>query len=254
MPIPQPHATTSEDNRATCPTDSAAALSKRRLLVRMLAGFVLILSLFAVVFFIPAGTLRYWQAWAYLAVLVIPIISCYCYFYRVDPDLLERRLRQREQVQEQKQLLRWTRPLFIAVLTVPGFDYRFGWSKTLLGGVPLWLTVVSDAMVLAAILSVWWVVNVNRYAGRTIQVDAGQKVITTGPYRFIRHPMYAGSAVLFFFTPMALNSWVMMPVFALWVLFCVVRIPSEEKVLREQLPGYTEYCQRTRYRLIPLVW
>jgi len=220
----------------------------------MLAAFVLILSLFAAVFFIPAGTLRYWQAWAFLAALVIPTFTGYCYFYRVDPELLERRLRQKEQVHEQQLLLRWTRPLFITVLTVPGIDYRFGWSKTLLGGVPLWLTAVSDAMALAAMIFVWWVVNVNRYAGRTIQVDAGQKVITTGPYRIVRHPMYAGSAVLFFFMPMALGSWIALPTYVLLIPFYVVRLLNEEKVLREQLPGYTEYCQRTRYRLIPFVW
>jgi protein-S-isoprenylcysteine O-methyltransferase Ste14 len=220
----------------------------------MLTGFCLILIIYGGILFIPAGTLRFWQAWAFLVVLVVPTFSGYCYFYRVDPQLLERRLRQKEQVREQKLLMRWVKPLFLIVLAIPGFDHRFGWSKTLLGGVPLWLTVVSDAMVLAGILSVAWVIKINRFAGRTIQVDAGQKVVTTGPYRFVRHPMYAASSVLFIFTPLALGSWVAWPAFALLSPTLVIRILNEEKVLREQLAGYTEYCQRTRFRLIPFVW
>ncbi len=252
--MPQPHAAKSEENATANPADPAPASSKRRLLVRMLAAFMLILIVYGGILFIPAGTLRFWQAWAYLSVLIIPTFSGYCYIYRVDPQLLERRLRQKEQVREQKLLMRWAKPLFLAVFAVPGLDYRFGWSKTLLGGVPLWLTVVSDAMALAAILFVVWCFSFNRFAGRTIQIETEQKVITTGPYRFVRHPMYAGSAILMLFTPLALGSWIAMPTFVLWAPFYAVRILNEEKVLREQLPGYTEYCQRTCYRMIPMVW
>lgn len=250
--MPKP---TSQSNAAAENANSGSqSPNKRSLLFRMLAAFSLILIVYAGVFFLPAGTLSFWQAWVYLSILIVPTFSGYCYFYRVDPQLLERRLRQKEQVREQKLLMRWVKLLFLAVFTVPGFDYRFGWSKTLLGGVPLWLTVVSEAMVLVGILSVAWVVNVNRFAGRTIQVDAGQKVVTTGPYRFVRHPMYTGSAVLMLFTPLALGSWIALPAFALLTPSLVIRILNEEKVLREQLAGYSEYCQRTRYRLIPLVW
>jgi protein-S-isoprenylcysteine O-methyltransferase Ste14 len=220
----------------------------------MLAAFALILILFCGIFFLPAGTLNFWQAWIYLAILAVPTFSGYCYFYRVDPEVLERRLRQKEQVREQQLLMRWFKPLFLAAILVPGFDYRFGWSKALLGAVPLWLTVFSEAMVLAGILSAVWVVSINRFAARTIQVEAGQKVITTGPYRFVRHPLYAASVVLWLFTPTALGSWVALPAFALLTSFYVYRILNEEKVLREELAGYTEYCQRTRYRLIPFVW
>jgi protein-S-isoprenylcysteine O-methyltransferase Ste14 len=220
----------------------------------MLTAFFLILIVYAGVLFIPAGTLSFWQAWVYLAVLIVPTFSGYCYIYRFDPELLERRMRQKEQVREQKLLMRWVKPLFLVFFMVPGLDYRFAWSKTLLGAVPLWLTVLSNAIALAAILFVMWCFSYNRFAARTIQVEAEQKVITTGPYRFVRHPMYAGSAVLFLFTPLALGSWIAMPAVALWAPFYAVRILSEEKVLREQLAGYSEYCERTRCRLIPLVW
>lgn len=241
-------------NAAANPTDPVAAPSKRRLLIKMLAAFCLILIVYGGILFIPAGTLSFWQAWVYLAVLIVPTFSGYCYIYRVDPELLERRMRQKEQVREQKLLMRWVKPLFLVFFMVPGLDYRFAWSKTLLGGVPLWLTVLSDAIALAALLSVMWCFRFNRFAGRTIQVEAEQKVISTGPYRFVRHPMYAASAVLMLFTPLALGSWIAMPAVALWAPFYAVRILSEEKVLREQLPGYAEYCLRTRYRMIPFVW
>jgi len=101
---------------------------------------------------------------------------------------------------------------------------------------------------------VFWVLRVNSYAGRTIQVDAGQTVISTGPYAWVRHPMYFGTVVLWMGTPLALGSWVALPVFALLVSFYVLRLLSEEKVLRTELPGYAEYCAKTRFHLIPLVW
>jgi protein-S-isoprenylcysteine O-methyltransferase Ste14 len=109
-------------------------------------------------------------------------------------------------------------------------------------------------MALAGILLVLWVMNINRFAARTVHVVAGQTVISTGPYRFVRHPLYSGSALLWIFTPLALGSAVSLPAFVLLVSFYVIRLLSEEKILRKDLPGYTEYCACTRYHLIPLVW
>lgn len=214
------------------------------------------LSLIAVVgiLFVPAGTLRFWQAWAYIAIFFVPLLWAYLFFLKHDPEMLRRRLADDEQVSEQKQLMRWTRPLSLAILVFPGFDFRFGWSSRLLGIEPQWLTVMSQFLVLAGMLSVIWVMNVNRFGGATVVVESGQRVISTGPYRIVRHPMYAAGAVMWLFTPLALGSYVSLPAFAMVIPFCVLRIRNEEKVLREQLPGYSDYCQRTRYRLILLVW
>jgi protein-S-isoprenylcysteine O-methyltransferase Ste14 len=137
---------------------------------------------------------------------------------------------------------------------IPGLDRRLGWSRRLVGDVPVWLTLISLGMVTGGFLFVFWVLRVNSYAGRTIQVDAGQTVISTGPYAWVRHPMYFGTVVLWMGTPLALGSWVALPVFALLVSFYVLRLLSEEKVLRTELPGYAEYCAKTRFHLIPLVW
>jgi protein-S-isoprenylcysteine O-methyltransferase Ste14 len=222
--------------------------------VRAFGAFALVMLLFTAVLFLPAGTFRFWQGWAYLAILCGPVFCAYVYLWKHDPGTLERRLKSEEQVSEQKLLMRWTRLLSFGMFLLPGFDYRFGWSRSLLGEQPLWLTWISLAMALAGILSALWVLKVNRFAGSTIGVEASQVVISTGPYRIVRHPMYAAGTVLWIFTPLALSSWVSLPAFALVIRFCVLRIRSEEKILREQLPGYTEYCQRTRYRLIPFVW
>lgn len=239
------------------PSSTTAGLhasSKRSLGARIIVRFFLGLIAALVILFVPAGTLNYRQGWVFLAVLFFPSLCAYAYFWKHGPQLLERRMQNKEQISEQKLLIRCSGPLFIIVFLLPSLDYRFGWSRDSLGNLPLWLTIVSEAMVLASILFIAWVMNVNRYAARTIQVEAGQEVISTGPYRYVRHPLYSGSIVLFIFTPPALGSWIAWPMFALLIPFYVVRLLNEEKVLRAQLAGYAEYCQRTRYRLIPFVW
>jgi len=120
--------------------------------------------------------------------------------------------------------------------------------------VPLWLSLVSDAMILGGLLMIFWVRKVNRFASRTIQVEAGQKVISSGPYALVRHPMYSGSHVIWLCAPQALGSYIGWPAFTLLIPFCVFRLLNEEKFLRQELPGYREYCLRTRFRLIPFVW
>ena len=229
-------------------------MMKHSLGSRIIVRFLLILIAAVAIIFVPAGTLKFWQGWVFLAILFIPSVCAYAYFWKHDPQLLERRMQNKEQMSEQKLLIRCSGPLFFAAFLLPGLDYRFGWSRGLLGSLPLWLTIVFEATVLASILFMAWVMNVNRYAARTIRVEAEQKVITTGPYRFVRHPLYAGSALLWHSTPLALGSWVAWPFFVLLVPFYAIRLLNEEKVLRAELPGYSEYCLRTRYRLIPLVW
>ncbi len=235
-------------------TPAGKSSSKMSLGSRVAAVFSLSLIAVVAILFIPAGTLRFWQAWAYIAIFFVPLLSCYLYFLKYDPAMLERRLAGKEQVSEQKRLMLWTRLVSFAILVFPGFDFRFGWSRGLLGPQPLWLTVLAQSLVLAGMLSVIWVMNVNRFAGATIAVETGQQVISSGPYRIVRHPMYAAGTVLWLFTPLALGSYISLPAFALVIPFCILRIRNEEKVLGEQLPGYSEYCQRTRYRLIPFIW
>jgi protein-S-isoprenylcysteine O-methyltransferase Ste14 len=242
--------TRAKSERGKGRVDKTQMSLKLRLVLGMLTALVLA---FAGVF-VPAGSFRFWQGWAFLAAFLIPVVFTFVYFYLHDTEFLERRLRTKEQITEQKLLLKWGKPLYIAAFLLPGLDYRFGWSRSLVGVVPVWLTVLSLGMIVGSMALFFWVFRVNRFASRTIGVEKGQTVITTGPYSLVRHPLYTGAVVLGIFTPTALGSFVAWPVFVLVIPFYVLRLKNEEEVLRSELPGYAEYCLRTRYRLIPFVW
>jgi len=221
-----------------------------RLVLRISIGMLVI----AVVLFLPAGTLRFWQGWAYLAVWFIPGIIFSLYFYKRDPALVERRLESKEKEKVQKMIMGVVFLVFSLAYLIPGLDFRFGWTDRWTGPVPLWFEIASLLIVLASYLMTIWVMDVNRYAARTIRVEVGQKVASTGPYRWVRHPMYSAVLLMMVFTPPALGSYVALPVFALVLPALIFRLLNEERVLRRELPGYPEYCEGTRYRLIPYIW
>ena len=221
---------------------------------RLVLRFSIVLVVSAGILFLPAGTWRYWQGWTCLAVVFTFAIFAFSYFYRADREFLERRLRSKEKISEQKRLMQVLKPFFFVVFLFPGLDYRYGWTRIRLGPVPAWLSLVSDAVILGGFLIIFWVGKVNRFASRTIEVEAGQPVVSSGPYGLIRHPMYAGSLVIFLSLPLALGSYIAWPAFALLIPFYVYRLLNEEKFLHKELSGYREYCLRTRFRLIPFVW
>jgi len=221
---------------------------------RIFLRFAVLLVLFSAMLFIPAGSLKFWQGWAFMALIFIPSVIFFIYFYKHDPQLLERRLQRKEKIREQKILVSVLKPFFLFAFLLPGLDYRFGWSRTIVGAVPLWIVLLAQALLLGGYLFVIWSLKVNSFAARTIQVEDGQKVISTGPYRLVRHPMYTGSIVLWLCTPLALGSYITWPAFALLIPFYFFRLLNEEKVLCKELPGYSEYCLRTRFRLIPFIW
>ena len=221
----------------------------RSLAARLVLRTAISVVIVAAFLFVPAGSVRYWQGWAFMALWFLPMLVASPYFLKNDPQLVERRLQTKEKTGEQKTIIRLAQPIVFANLVVPGLDYRFGWSH-----VPLWLAIVSEAMVLAGYVITFWVMNENSFASRTIQVVEGQRVITTGPYRLVRHPMYFGAFLMLLFTPLALGSWWALPGFLVVGVLIVLRLLHEEKVLNQELPGYAEYCLQTRYRLIPLVW
>ncbi len=218
---------------------------KRRITVLM-AGVPVVLG---IIFFVPAGTVRYWQAWAFMAVLFVPMLSFLLYYLRRDPQTLERRLRTKETERPQKIVMALAYPAFLAAYLLPGFDRRFGWTS-----VPPALSVAADIVVLAGYGLFVLVMRENSYASRVIEVDEHQRVISTGPYAIVRHPMYLANILIYLASPLALGSfWALIPALVTPALM-VVRILNEEKVLREKLPGYQEYLSRVRYRLIPKIW
>jgi protein-S-isoprenylcysteine O-methyltransferase Ste14 len=207
-----------------------------------------------VMLFLPAGTWKYWQGWIFLGLLMIPMLVASIYFVERDPQLVERRLQSKEKVGEQKLIMKFAKLIFLAAFLIPGFDFRFGWSRRTFGGVPVWLMILSGVIALAGYLLTYWVMGTNSYASRIIQVEKDQRVISIGPYRIVRHPMYLGGVISILFAPLALGSYWALPGFALVIPVIVLRLLNEEKILRQELPGYSEYCQSTRFRLIPLVW
>jgi protein-S-isoprenylcysteine O-methyltransferase Ste14 len=234
----------------------AAAPSQAR--TTLAARLAIRLSLFfaaaASILFLTAGTWHYWQAWLFLVLVFVPVTAIYVVFLVADPAVVERRMEGDEPGDEQKGLVRWARPLFFAAFLVPGLDHRMGWSAVIAAALPMWLTVGGDFLILASILFLGWVIDYNHFAARTIHVEPGQTVIKRGPYCLIRHPLYAGSLVLWLATPLALGSLVALPAFALLIPFYVLRLLNEEKMLRRELAGYSEYCRSTPFRLIPFIW
>lgn len=227
---------------------------QKNLRARGARRLVVTFAALAFLLFVPAGSLRFWQAWVFLAVMG----TLWTYFFvdllRHDPQLLERRMRSKESEPVQKLLLK----IFSAVLYVgfvaAGLDFRFGWSQLKFGGVPV---VAVAAAQLAAALAYWLVflvMRANSFAGSTIEVEKGQNVIATGPYGWVRHPMYLGMAVSALAAPLALGSYIALPVFALIVPVLMARLMQEEKTLQRRLAGYAEYCARTRFRLVPWIW
>ena len=209
----------------------------------------LLLPVLWAVLFIPAGTLAYWEAWVYLAVLLIPFALVVRYLFKNSPALLERRMQTREREPAQRRLIGLSLLWFILAFILPGLDRRFGWSD-----VPVPVVLVADLLVLLGYGIVVLAFRENQYASRTVQVEQGQQVITTGPYALVRHPMYLGAMLMYAASPLALGSyWALIPALVI-VPILVVRIVNEEQVLERELPGYPEYRQATRYRLLPGIW
>ncbi|QCH22972.1 methyltransferase family protein [Mycobacteroides salmoniphilum] len=220
--------------------------------VQALASGIVGLAVFAAALFWPAGTFGYWQAWVFLAIFVISSTVSSIYLATTNPEVLQRRLHGgpiAETRLVQKVAVTVLLSSFVALVVVSAFDHRFGWSH-----VPTWLVIVGEVLVVAGLGAATLVVAQNNYAGASITVESGQTVTSTGLYGLVRHPMYTGSLVMMVGMPVALGSY--------WGLLAaipataslVVRILDEEKMLRHDLPGYDEYTEKVRNRLVPLVW
>lgn len=187
-------------------------------------------------------------------IYVLPIIGFLLWLVIVDPATAQRRMERGEREPTQRKVVRYIMLLYLIALAAPGLDYRFGWTREAFGPLPGWVSLAADVLVAAGVFLGFWTVNVNRYAARTVRVEDSQQVIDSGPYRLIRHPMYTGICLAQLAMPLGLASVVTIPLFAALIPFFVVRLLNEEKVLRRDLAGYSEYCKRTPFRLIPFVW
>jgi len=202
--------------------------------------------------FIPAGTLNYWQGWVYVAAWIIASGAYTLYVARHDPALLKRRTEagiSHEKEPAQKIIIFFLFVAFIALSVLPPFDFRFRWSS-----MPWYVSVFGDILIVLSFYIFFLVSKVNTYAAANVRVEEGQKVVSNGMYGIVRHPMYLGALFLFVGTPLALGSWWALLLIPLFMPILYFRIANEEKVLARELPGYTQYMRKVRYRLIPGVF
>ena len=221
----------------------------KHLIKKIIIRFSLLPVFLGMLTLLPAGTFKYWQAYVYIAFLVFPMIFVLLYFLKNDPQFLERRTRAKETEKAQLIIQITFSIIFIAGFIVSGLDRRFGLSN-----IPFPIVLFTDVIILLGYLIIFFVFKQNSYASRVVEVENNQKVISTGIYRIVRHPMYVGVLIMFIPTPIALGSyWGLIPMVTILIAL-VLRILNEEAVLIRDLPGYKEYCQKTKYRLIPFIW
>jgi protein-S-isoprenylcysteine O-methyltransferase Ste14 len=219
---------------------------------KAMGGLLWLFAAMATTIFIVAGTLEYWQAWLFLAVFFISAFAMTFYLKKHDPRLLERRSKGgpwAEETMTQKIIMSFASAGFVALLIVPALDRRFGWSTT-----PAFVSLIGDALFVVSYLAIMCVFKENTYAASTIAVEPEQMVISTGPYAHVRHPMYAAGILLLGASPLALGSWWGLIVFVPLMPVLIWRLLDEEAFLRTNLAGYTEYCTRVKFRLVPFVW
>jgi protein-S-isoprenylcysteine O-methyltransferase Ste14 len=222
------------------------------LIIKSFAGLVFLVAILGLALFLSAGSLGYWQAWLYLIAWTVCVVFITAYLVKYDQRLLASRVQAGPAAETQKaqQIIQSFASLFfIGLFIVPGLDYRYHWSH-----VPPFVSILSDGLVVLGFYIVFLVFKENSFTSAIIEVAAEQTVISSGPYSMVRHPMYAGAFLLLLFTPLALGSWVSIPLPLPLIIVIIIRLLAEEKFLAASLNGYSAYCQKVRYRLIPYIW
>ncbi len=220
-----------------------------KLLLSAITKYIFGILLVGAMLFLPAWTLDYPYAWLFLGLLFLPMLFVGVILFIKSPALLERRLDGKEKQSAQKGVVALSGLMFPVGFILSALDFRFGWSR-----VPLWLVIFSSAVFLLGYGLYAEVMRENAYLSRTVKVEEGQEVISTGLYGVVRHPMYLATLLMFLPLPLILGSfWGLCP-FALYPVILVIRIFDEEKLLSEELSGYEEYRSKVKYRLIPLIW
>lgn len=214
-------------------------------IIKFLSGLLVVSALL----FAPAGTLYFWNAWLFLFVLFIPMFITGIVLWVKNPELLAKRLNAKEKETEQKSVTMLTGLMFIIGFIIAALDFRFQWSN-----IPTWLVIVATALFLIAYVLYMEVLRENIYLSRIVEVQEDQKVIDTGLYGIVRHPMYSATLLLFLAIPIILGSIYSFVVFIIYPVLLVKRILNEEKILESELVGYADYKKSVKYRLIKFIW
>lgn len=220
-----------------------------KLMLEALSKFICGLLLVGLLIFLPAGTFSYTYGWLLIGLLFAPMLIAGFVMLAKSPEFLKKRLDAKEKQGTQKGVVAFSGLMFIAGFVVAGLDFRFGWSM-----MPGWVIILASVLFLIAYALYAEVMRENAYLSRTIKVEEGQTVVDTGMYGIVRHPMYAVTILLFMVIPLVLGSWYALIAFAFYPAVIVVRLKDEEALLTRELPGYVDYKQKVKYRLIPFVW
>ena len=224
-------------------------LNKIQLIIHATVKLIFGLGIIALLLFLPAGTWHYWNAGLLLALLFIPMICMGVVMLVSSPELLSKRLINKEKEQTQKHVVALSGVMFITGFLLCGFDYHFGWSH-----MPVWVGITASLLFLIGYMLYAEVLRENAYLSRTGEVQDDQQLIDTGLYSVVRHPMYTATLLMFLSMPLILGSWWALLIFFIYPILIIKRIQNEEQVLREGLKVYNDYQQRVRWRLIPYVW
>ncbi len=220
-----------------------------KLFLSALTKFLFGLLLVGTLVFLPAGTLGYVDGWNFIFILFIPILVMGIVLLAKAPELLKKRLNGKEQEDSQKGVVAFSALIFLSTFIVAGLDFRFGWTA-----VPFAVKIIAAVLFITSFVLYAEVMRENTYLSRTIEVQENQKVVYSGLYGIIRHPMYAATILMFLSIPLILGSWISFIIMLAYPVIIAVRIVNEEKLLTEHLDGYREYKQKVKYRIIPFIW
>lgn len=224
-------------------------MNKTQLIINALSKLIVGLGMIALLLFVPAGTWHYWHAWLLLALLFIPMICLGIGMLFFSPQLLSKRLNNKEKERTQKHVVVFSGLMFLGGFILCGLDHRFAWSQ-----VPFWVVITASMLFLIGYVIYAEVLRENAYLSRTVEVQDNQQLIDTGLYSIVRHPMYTATVLMFLSMPLILGSWWALLLFACYPWLIIKRIQNEEQVLVSGLKGYADYKKQVRWRLIPWVW
>ncbi len=223
--------------------------SKKQLTAMALARFIPGIIIISGILFIPAGSIKFWNAWLFMGVLFIPMILVIIYLIIRDPELLYKRMNTNEKEKTQKKVVLLTSIVFLSAFIIAGLDFRFQWSA-----VPLLLEILSGLIILIGYILFFMVMRQNSYASRVVEIQVKQKVIDTGLYGIVRHPMYFAAILMFMFMPLALGSFYALIPLSIFPFQMSARMKNEEEILEKGLDGYIQYKEKVRYKIIPFLW
>ncbi len=224
-------------------------MEKKKLFAQAISKYLLGVILVGTILFLPAWSFSYWNAWLFMGILFVPMFIAGIVMLGKNPELLQKRLNAKEKEAEQKSVVASSGLMFLASFIVAGLDWRFGWTN-----MPNWMVWAATGLFLLSYVLYAEVLRENTYLSRTIEVQENQKVIDTGLYGIVRHPMYMATMVLFLSMPLVLGSLYSFIIMLAYIPIIAKRIRNEEKVLEESLPGYKEYKQKVKYKVIPFIW